>query len=257
MKLRSSAPLGLFAASLVLSCATAPSPPPPLVNEVLIFTKTAGFRHGSIPTGIACMEALAREAGLVPRASEDAGVFTDESLADVAVVVFLSTTGDILDPEQEAAFERYITRGGAFLGVHAATDTEYDWPFYTRLVGAQFDSHPKVQEARLRVVDSTSPATSFLPDPWVRTDEWYNFKALAPGLHVLLELDETSYEGGSNGAFHPDAWTHQLGSARAFYTAGGHTEASFAEPLFRQHLLGGLRWCARREAPADGTPESH
>jgi len=246
--------LALF---LFVACSSAPTPPPPLANEVLIFTKTAGYRHNSIPDGIACVEALAREAGLVPRATEDAAVFNATDLEGVAAIVFLSTTGDILDETQQVAFETYMKAGGGYLGIHAAADTEYEWPYYANLVGAQFDSHPKIQLAKLNVIDATSAATAFLPNPWERTDEWYNYKNLSDSLHVLLELDESSYEGGTNGDHHPAAWTHRLGAARAFYTAGGHTKASYQEPLFRKHLSAALRFAAGKELVETGTPESH
>lgn len=250
-------PLPLAALALLAACSSAPTPAPPLANEVLIFTKTAGYRHASIPDGIACLEELAREAGLVPRATEDATTFNPTALRSVAAVVFLSTTGDILDETQQAAFEAYMQAGGGFLGIHAAADTEYDWPYYASLVGAQFDSHPKIQPARLTIVDATSPATAFLPTPWERSDEWYNYKNIEDSIHVLVELDESSYEGGTNGPHHPAAWTHRLGPARAFYTAGGHTKESYQEPLFRQHLAAALRFAADRPLIHSGTPESH
>jgi type 1 glutamine amidotransferase len=246
----------LLTASLALAaCSSAPEPtgpadqpdqaeaPAPTRDEVLIYSRTAGFRHGSIPTGIACVEELATELGLTPRATEDPAAFTDAGLADVAVVVFLSTTGDVLDEAGQAAFERYVQGGGGYLGVHAATDTEYDWPWYTGLAGGQFASHPRIQPAALVRVGE-HPAVDFLPDPWQRTDEWYNFKELSSATTTLLNLDESSYEGGANGAVHPAAWYHEYDGGRAFYTAGGHTAESFGEPLFRRHLLEGLRWSA-------------
>lgn len=215
-------------------------------NEVLVYSRTAGFRHGSIPVGIACMGDLAGELGLTMVASEDPADFTDTNLARFAAVVFLSTTQDVLDEDGQAAFERYIQAGGGYVGVHAATDTEYDWAWYTGLAGAQFASHPKIQPAELVRVDDEFPATSFLPERWSRTDEWYNFKAISPDVHNVLMLDESTYEGGANGDEHPAAWYHEYDGGRAFYTAGGHTDASFGEPLFRRHLMAGLAWAAGR-----------
>jgi uncharacterized protein len=215
-------------------------------TEVLIFSKTAGFRHGSIPTGVICLTELAEELKLTAVSSEDSADFTDENLKRFASVVFLSTTMDVLDDRAQGCFERYIQGGGGYLGIHAAADTEYDWPWYTGLAGAQFSSHPQIQEAVVVRTDEVFAATSFLPERWQRTDEWYNFKAISPEVTNLLMLDETSYEGGENGDTHPAAWYHKYDGGRAFYTAGGHTKASYAEPLFRKHVQAGLAWTAGR-----------
>jgi len=217
--------------------------------RLLVFSKTAGYRHGSIPDGVACFERLGREHGFDVVATEDAGVFNDEDLAGFDGAIFLSTTGDVLDLSQEAAFERFVGAGGGYLGIHAATDTEYDWPWYTQLVGAQFASHPKVQHATIRVLDQTHPATAHLSETWGRVDEWYDFKVQPhEGITVMLTLDESSYSGGRMGASHPIAWRQEMeGGARSFYTGGGHTKASFAEPAFVEHLLGAIRWITRSE----------
>lgn len=230
------------------SCKGQPDPialdPAPVVRgatELLIFTRTAGFNHSSIPTGVACVTELALELGLTATETKDPAHFTDENLERFAAVVFLSTTGDVLDPAGQSAFERYIQSGGAYFGIHAATDTEYDWPWYTGLAGAQFANHPRIQEAQLVRTDAAFRATAFLPTPWVRTDEWYNFKAISPDITPVLLLDESSYEGGTNGT-HPAAWYQTYDGGRAFYTAGGHTVESFGEPLFRRHLKEALAW---------------
>ena len=157
----------------------------------------------------------------------------------------MNTTGNILDAEQQAALEQFIRQGGGFVGIHSATDTEYDWPWYGRLVGAYFASHPAIQTATVRVVNATHPSTKPLPATWTRQDEWYNFRAAPPAtVHVLLTIDETSYSGGSMGAHHPLAWYHHYDGGRAWYTAMGHTTESYSEPLFLQHVLGGIRWAA-------------
>ena len=180
--------------------------------------------------------------------TEDAGVFTEEQLKKYAAVVFLNTTGDVLDAYQQADFERFIQAGGGFVGIHSASDTEYDWPWYNLLVGGYFDSHPKIQTARLIVEDKNHPATQMLPDDWERTDEWYNFKSLNRDVNVLIRIDEQSYEGGNLGDDHPMAWYHEYDGGRAFYTALGHTEASYEEPLFLEHLLGGIRYAMGKKA---------
>ncbi|WP_019816221.1 ThuA domain-containing protein [Saccharomonospora saliphila] len=234
--------------------------------SVLVFSKTAGYRHGSIPTGIAAIEKLGAEHGFSVDATEDAGAFTDDNLAGYDAVVWLSTTGDVLDENQEAAFERYVADGGGYAGVHAASDTEYDWPWYGELVGAYFDSHPHIQEATVHVEDRQHPSTADLPYEWNRTDEWYNYQDNPRGdVHVLASLDESSYDAGSGamGDDHPIAWCHENKGGRAWYTGGGHTDESFSEPEFLSHLAGGIRYaagladgdCSTTQDPGEGTPE--
>ena len=210
---------------------------------VLVFTKTAGFRHDSIADGIAAIQTLGRENGFTVEATEDAGRFTDEGLASYRAVIFLNTTGDVLAADQERAFERYIRSGGGFVGIHSAADTEYDWAWYGDLVGAYFDSHPAIQQAQVQVADLVHPATDHLSARWQRRDEWYNYRRNPRGqVHVLATLDESSYDGGNHGFDHPIAWCHDYDGGRSWYTGGGHTRESYGEPLFMQHILGGIEY---------------
>ena len=209
--------------------------------SVLVFSKTTGFRHDSIPHGIAAIKAVGADHGFSVDSTEDAAHFTDAELARYKVVVFLSTTGDILDDGQKAAFERYIRSGGGFAGIHSASDTEYQWAWYGRLVGAYFASHPEIQRATVRIEDRGHASTEGLPQIWERTDEWYNFRSNPrAAVHVLATLDEGTYSGGKMGADHPIAWCQVIDGGRSWYTAMGHTQESYAEPLFRLHLLGGI-----------------
>ncbi|MER6826896.1 ThuA domain-containing protein [Streptosporangium sp. NPDC000563] len=213
--------------------------------EVLVFSKTAGFRHDSIPAGIAALGELATENGFTVDATEDAGVFTAENLARYRAVVFLMTTGDVLDAAQKTAFESYVADGGGYVGVHSAADTEYDWPFYGGLVGAYFSSHPEIQQVTVRVEDGAHPSTAHLPTTWVRTDELYNYRTNPRStVHVLATLDESTYSGGSMGDDHPIAWYRTYEGGRSWYTGLGHTIESYGEPNFRAHLYGGLRYAA-------------
>ena len=215
---------------------------------VLVYTKTNGYRHQSIAKGVKTLRELGRENGFIVLQTETAEDFNPENLKNYKLVVFLSTTQDVLNATQEKAFENYIKNGGAFMGIHAATDTEYDWYWYGQLAGGYFESHPKgTPTAKIKVTNKEHPSTTHLPDIWERTDEWYNFKNLNPNVTVLMNLDETTYEGGTNGENHPIAWYHEFEGGRAFYTGGGHTEASFDEPNFRQHLLGAMEWCLGRK----------
>lgn len=221
--------------------------------SVLVFSKTdtAGFRHASIPDGRRAIQKLGRTHGFAVDTTEDAGVFTADSLSRYDAVVFLSTSGDVLNAAQQRAFEQYVQAGGGFAGIHGASATEYDWPWYGRLVGAFFDDHPEVQEATVQRVGEGHPALRSVPKQWVRTDEWYNFRTNPrDSVEVLLALDETTYEGGTMDGDHPIAWVHRPDGARAFYTGLGHTKASYTEPRFLDHLLGGIAWAAGEEVSA-------
>lgn len=215
--------------------------------SILVFYKTAGFYHQSIPDGLAALQKLGSEHGIAVDTTKDAGRFTAEGLKRYNAVVFLNTTGNVLDTVQQAAFEQYIRSGNGFVGIHSATDTEYSWPWYNKLAGAYFSSHPRIQDARIQVVNKKHVSTQHLPDVWERKDEWYNFKDMNTGVTVLLNLDEKSYKGGTNGAAHPIAWYHAFDGGRAWYTAGGHTSESYKEPLFLQHVLGGIKYAMGKE----------
>jgi cytochrome c len=217
---------------------TSASPP-----RLLVFSRTTGFRHPSIEPGIAAVRDIGAANGFDVDATEDATAMTPANLMRYRAVLFLSTSGDVLDRDQETALERYVLSGGGFAGVHAAADTEYDWPFYEELVGTRFKQHPAIQQATVVVQDRSHPSTTGLPARWTRTDEWYDFRASPrPASHVLLVLDESSYEGGTMGADHPISWCRTVGAGRSWYSGLGHTDGSFAEPLYRAHLLGGIRY---------------
>ena len=211
-------------------------------KRILVFSKTAGFHHSSIDEGIAAVQKLGMENKFDVDTTKDSGKFTVENLKQYAAVVFLNTTGDVFNEAQQNAFEQYIKKGGGFVGVHAATDTEYEWPWYGKLVGAYFISHPEQQMASLNVINQNTIATSHLPKVWNRKDEWYNFKNINPDLKVLITIDETTYNGGKNGDPHPMAWYHDFDGGRSFYTELGHVEESYTDPLYLKHLLGGINY---------------
>lgn len=251
------APALLLCGLLLSACAQEPAAPAPGGNEdrfsVLVFSKTGGFRHDSIAQGVAAIRELGAAHGFTVVATEDAALFTPQQLRNHRVVVFLNTTGDVLDDPQQQAFEGFIRGGGGFVGVHSAADTEYGWPWYGGLVGAYFASHPAIQPAAIDVLDPAHESTRALPARWSRKDEWYNYQTPpVPEVSLLLKLDESSYQGGSMGATHPIAWYHRYDGGRAWYTGLGHTAESYQEPLFRQHLLGGLLWAAT--APPSTAP---
>lgn len=211
-------------------------------KSLLVFSKTTGYRHGSIEAGIVALQQLGEVNNFEVRATENAKYFTEDSLKMFDAVVFLNTTGDVMNTEQQADFERYIQAGGGFVGIHAATDTEYHWPWYNQLVGAYFMNHPKVQTATLRRLNGSHVSTQMLEDAWDKNDEWYNFRDINPDINVLLSIDESTYDGGENGENHPVSWYHDFDGGRAFYTAMGHTNETFENPKFLNHLMGGLTY---------------
>jgi type 1 glutamine amidotransferase len=244
--------LAVLAVTLV-TAAVPPAAAAPL-TKVLVFSKTAGFRHDSIPAGIAAIRQLGSQNGFAVDATEDANAFTTQNLAQYQAVVWLSTTGDVLNAGQQTAFESYMTGGGGYVGVHAAADTEYDWPFYGTTMGAWFASHPAQQQASVIVEDRTNPSTAHLPAVWSRFDEWYNYRTNPRGaVKVLARLDESSYSGGTMNGDHPITWCHDQGAGRAWYTGLGHTIESYSDPLFTKMLLGGIRVASRAVAADCGT----
>ncbi|WP_055598286.1 ThuA domain-containing protein [Streptomyces aureus] len=227
-------------------------------QDVLIYTRTTGYRHDSIPDGAAALTELAHDLGRKAEVTEDPEVFTPGRLAECAVVVLLSTTGNVLTPGGRAALEAYLRGGGALLAVHAAANAEPDWPFYGELLGTRFDGHPEIQPGIVLVDDRDHPATAPLPARWAWTDEWYNFTSdprgstkpgdgaeadgAESGVRILARADETSYRGGTHGDDHPLVWCREIDGGRVFFTALGHASETYRDPVFRAHLAGALTW---------------
>ena len=249
------AAFGIVASSLFMGPVVANAAPLELIPmaeelpdsdfKALVFSKTAGFRHDAIPAGIAAVEKLGLENNFDVDTTEDGADFNDENLKNYDVVIWMSTTGDVLNEDQQGAFERFIEAGGGYAGVHAASDTEYTWDWYGGLVGAYFAGHPAPQNASVKVEDHVHPSTVGLGDTWDRFDEWYSYdKSVRDSAHVLMSLDEASYTGGTMGTDHPIAWCQNYEGGRSWYTGGGHTQESYADPKFLSHLLGGIKTAA-------------
>lgn len=212
--------------------------------RLLVYSRTTGYRHESIPAGTGALRLLGGQAGYAVDATEDPAAFTSGRLSGYAAVVFLSTSGDVLDDAGRDALREYMAAGGAWLGIHGASTTEYTWPYFGELAGARFDKHPPGQQtATLTVEDPGHPATSHLPATWTWHDEWYDFRSNPrPRVRVLLTVDEATYEGGTMGQDHPIAWCREHAGGRSFYTALGHAPRCYADPLFLRHLSGALAW---------------
>ncbi len=236
--------------------------------KLLLFTKTAGFRHPSIEVGVATVQQLGADNDFSVDHTEDASVFNTDNLSQYEAVFFLNTTLDVLDDPQQLAFEDYITGGGAFVGVHSAADTEHEWPFYGEVVGAQFLAHPVAnQPGTLRLEDPDHPSVAHLGDPWqLALEEFYSFKTNPRGsVRVITSIDESSYmqdpntscdpsgptfPQGFSGVMgdHPMTWCHDKFAGRAWYTALGHEPYLYLLPEFQQHLLNGIFTATRRVA---------
>ncbi len=222
--------------------------------NVLLFTKTAGFHHESIHEGVEAIRQLGDKHFFNVNWQESGNVFNDEALERYDVIIFLNTTGDILNDEQQAAMEKFIQSGKGFVGIHSAADTEYEWEWYTEMVGHMFFIHPTIQTAKLRVVDANFPGMEAMPSSRVWTDEWYEYQdATIDDLHYLVTVDENTFDpkvqwgekiGEGMGEFHPMSWYHEYDGGRAFYTGMGHVPSTFSDPIFLDHLYGAIWWAA-------------
>lgn len=215
--------------------------------RVLVFSKTQGFggyRHASIEDGKKMFRKLAKEHNFKVTFTEDVQYFTDDSLSQYNAIVFLSTTGDLFNNAQQIAIQRFIQAGGGFMGIHGASGTEYNWPWYGKLVGAWFESHPEdqLQKATIRLSDTTHPAIQDLPNPWEHAEEWYNFESISSEIKVLGYVDENDYNGGKHGKNHPIFWYQEFDGGRSFYTALGHHPEAYYDPVFVTHIWGGLKY---------------
>lgn len=213
--------------------------------RALVFTKTTEFRHDSIGAGVSAIQSLGNANNFAVDATEDSSLFDANFLATYSVIIFLNTTGDVLSGSEESSFMNYITNGGGYVGIHSASDTEKAWPFYGQLVGAFFQDHPAIQSASFATVNQGHPSTTGLGANFTFTDEIYNFQTdPSSSVNVLVTVDETTYNGGTMGPNHPISWFHTNLGGRAWYTNLGHRPETFSDPLFLDHLLGGIRYSA-------------
>jgi len=235
--------------------ADAPAQTPSRKINLLVITKTAGYRHQVIPTAIKTLVEIGQEEKWGVTATEDTSLVTPDFLAHFDVIVFLMTTKNIFTPEEKSAIEAFVEGGKGLITIHTGADTEYNWPWYNRQLGAKFLGHPPAQKGRLLIEDRNHPATSMFPSAeWVTTDEWYSFdRDPRPDVHVLISIDESSYNVDDNHWFpgvktrmgdHPLVWYSDREKGRVFQTALGHTPEMWADPLFRAHITGAIEWTA-------------
>ena len=211
-------------------------------QKILVFTKTNAVYHSSVKAGVIAIKKLGVKNHFDVDDTQDSTWFNNETLRNYKAIVFLSCSGKVFGSDEEKALQEYIHQGGGFVGIHAATTCEYDWPWYGRLIGAYYNGDVPPQRARLLVVDKHHPSTKFLPDVWWKKDEWYNFKNINPDIHVLIKIDEHSYKGGENGDDHPIAWFQAFEGGRVFYSAMGDADSTFSDAVFLKHILGGIQY---------------
>ena len=260
--LRGAGALGLSVAAAPALGLTGAAAGPGRAHRVLVYSRTGGYRHASIPVGVATVEQLGAENGFAVEASEDPAVFTDRNLRRFTAVVFLNTTAEVMTPRGREALRRFVLDGGGWAGVHSAADTEYDWPFYTRLLaGGRFLAHPLEQPGVIVRESARHISTRHLPERWqIPLEEFYSFKANPRDrANVLLSIDESTYQQDPNTTHlpseeypdgyepvsgvmgdHPMSWQHRVGDGLSWYTALGHEVNMYLDPAYRQHLLGGL-----------------
>lgn len=224
-------------------------------GAILVYSRTAGYRHASIGASWAAIAEIAQARGWSVTFTEDPSWFDAERLEQFDVAVFAMPSGNTLSSEQQSAFRSFIEEGGGFVGLHSAGDGSMTWDWYaSELIGARFIGHPLnpgVRSGTIIVEDDSHPATASLPSPWYRNDEWYSFDASVRGrFHVLAAIDEGSYVQGnwndgvalSMGDDHPVIWNRCVGEGRSFYSALGHTDESYAEDGVRDVIAGGISW---------------
>ena len=212
---------------------------------ILVFTKTNGFKHESIPDGILALGKMAKENKWGITFTEDSTFFTSQNLDSYEAVVFLNTTLDVFGPKQEKAFEKYMHSGGGFVGIHAAADTEYEWDWYGKMLGARFKSHPEIQEATINVYKNMHPCVDHLGLHWTRTDEWYYFQDTLPSYCTpVLDLDENTIDSENEPkGLHSLSWYHKFGRrSRLLYRSGSHqsiiSRSRFLKTSGRRNTLG-------------------
>lgn len=235
--------------------------------NVLLFTKTAGFHHTSIHEGVEAIRKLGERHHFKVDWQESARVFNSENLEKYSVIIFLNTTGDILDDQQQTAMEEFIRAGRGFVGIHSAADTEYEWEWYTKMLGRMFKIHPKIQTAKLSVVNSNFPGMEVTPARRVWTDEWYQYgQEMSDNLTYLISVDEKTFDpkvkwgdniGEGMGDFHPMAWYHHYDGGRAYYTGLGHVPATYSDPVFLDQLAGAIWWAATGKGIDQSMDKSH
>lgn len=221
-------------------------------TKILVFSKTEEYRHVSITDGKEMFLDLGAKNNFEVDTTENANYFVDDSLKNYNAIVFLNTTGEILDFSQRSALKRFVESGGGVMGVHGASGAEYSWPWFGKLMGARFANHPKeLQDGEIIIEGFTDSVVEGLPNPWTFNEEWYNFDSISRSINVLARVNESSYTGGKHGDNHPIFWKQEFHGGRSFYTALGHRPEAYKDGAFRQHILNGIDYLVSRNDSLD------
>ncbi len=225
---------------------------------ILYITTTAGYHHKACEYSVPIIKKIARESGAFDVVcSEKTDLITPEGLKTFDAVCFSNTSGDLnkfpLSDANRNALVDAIKNGMPFIGVHATTDTYKDWEPFREMIGGAFKAHPWHEEVTIDIEDPAHPAAVMLPAAWTITDEIYTFKNYDRStLHVIMSLNKASEKGKGNrdDGDYALAWSKMYGKGRVFYTALGHRFDVWDNPLFQQHLLGGIRWAlGQKQSP--------
>jgi uncharacterized protein len=220
---------------------------PAAQKKVLVYTKNGkGYVHENIATSVEAIRSLGAQNGFSVDASEDPKVFTPENLKQYNAIVFSNSNNEGFDTDaQREAFKKYVQAGGGVVGIHIATGTERQWPYFAAVMGGRFVRHPKLQRFTVTVKDRTHPATKGLPPAFEWEDECYLFDRINPSIKVLLTTDPSKIDDPKRTetpAEYPLSWYNTYDGGRQYYIALGHKKEHYAEPLFRQQVLGGILW---------------
>ena len=210
--------------------------------SVLVITETKGWVHDSIESGLKLIQNIGNKNNFNVYHSDNSSVITYKNLKGIKTIIFLNTTEEILTDVEQKVMESFIKSGKGFVGVHAAADTEYNWQWYGKLVGAYYRNHPEVMNGKILTINHK--ITNHLDSEWEIEDEWYNFDYVNYDINILLHLDEDSYIGGEHPDYHPITWYHEYDGGRSFYTGLGHTKEVYDDERFIKLLEKGILYAS-------------
>ena len=210
--------------------------------SVLVITETKGWVHDSIESGLKLIQNIGNKNNFNVYHSDNSSVITYKNLKEIKTIIFLNTTEEILTDVEQKVMESFIKSGKGFVGVHAAADTEYNWQWYGKLVGAYYRNHPEVMNGKILTINHK--ITNHLDSEWEIEDEWYNFDYVNYDINILLHLDEDSYVGGEHPDYHPITWYHEYDGGRSFYTGLGHTKEVYDDERFIKLLEKGILYAS-------------
>ena len=210
--------------------------------SVLVITETKGWVHDSIESGLKLIQNIGNKNNFNVYHSDNSSVITYKNLKEIKTIIFLNTTEEILTDVEQKVMESFIKSGKGFVGVHAAADTEYNWQWYGKLVGAYYRNHPEVMNGKILTINHK--ITNHLDSEWEIEDEWYNFDYVNYDINILLNLDEDSYIGGEHPDYHPITWYHEYDGGRSFYTGLGHTKEVYEDERFIKLLEKGILYAS-------------